>query len=132
MSEQVTEGVRRLEDRWRARQAEWARRLGRLRLGAEPIEEQLARYRRVTWGLVIVPGVIALIFLTLFSIFGRPDIGVGIVLLFFGPIALFSWLGYRGLERKAAAFRAEEARFDADRRLLLASSEESSTAKQSG
>jgi hypothetical protein len=118
MGEQPGDALLGLEDRWRRRRAEWARKLGRLRLGAEPIEEQLARYRRVTIGLAIVPGVMSLIFLSLFSVFGRPDIGVLIVLLFFGPIALFSWLGYRGLARKAAAFRDEEARFEAERARL--------------
>ncbi len=38
-----------LEAAWRTREAVWRRKLGRLRLGVEPIEEQLARYRRVTW-----------------------------------------------------------------------------------
>jgi hypothetical protein len=107
-----------LDRRWRDRQAHWARRLGRLKLGAEPIEEQLARYRRVTWGLLIVPGVMALIFLSLFTVFGRPDIGLIVFLLFFAPIALFSWLGYWSLARNAAAYAAEEARFEAERQQM--------------
>jgi hypothetical protein len=37
------------EDEWQERERQWQRRLGRLRLGAEPIAEQLAKYRRVTW-----------------------------------------------------------------------------------
>lgn len=128
MSRDLSNPLGDLERRWRERQAEWARRLGRLRLGVEPIEEQLARYRRVTWGLLIVPGMMSLIFLSLFTVFGRPDIGLLIVALFFGPIALFSWLGYRGLERKAAAYRVEEARFTADRRRLSEAAPETSAA----
>jgi hypothetical protein len=72
------------ESRWRLRENQWRRKLGRLRLGVEPIEEQLSRYRRVTWVLTAVPAVIGLMFLILFTIFGRPDIGVivdGIILL---------------------------------------------------
>ena len=52
-----------LESRWRMREKQWRRKLGRLRLGVEPIEEQLARYRRVTWVLTAVPAVIGLMFL---------------------------------------------------------------------
>ena len=60
-----------LEARWRLREAYWRRKLGRLRLGVEPIEEQLARYRRVTWALTAVPSVLAVMFLTLFWVFSR-------------------------------------------------------------
>jgi hypothetical protein len=58
------------------REAEWRRKLGRLRLGVEPIEEQLARYRRVTWALTLIPLGVGAIFLILFTVFGRPDIGL--------------------------------------------------------
>ncbi len=67
-------------------------RLGRLRLGAEPLPEQLARYRRVTWALTLVPGVIAAIFLSLFTAFGRPDVGLIVVSLVCAPIVLFAWI----------------------------------------
>lgn len=127
MSGPLSDPLGELESRWRERQAQWAKRLGRLRLGVEPIEEQLARFRRVTWGLLIVPGVMALIFLSLFTVFGRPDIGLVVVSLFFVPIALFSWLGYRGLARKATAFRVEEARFLEERRRLVEAAREPST-----
>ena len=46
-----------LEARWRLRENHWRRKLGRLKLGVEPIEEQLTRYRRVTWALTAVPAV---------------------------------------------------------------------------
>ena len=106
------------EGRWQEREREWARRLGRLRLGVEPLEEQLARYRRVTWGLTIVAGTIGLMFLTLFSVFGRPDIGLGVAGLVFLPISLVSWLDYLRLERRAAAYRAERAQMEAERERL--------------
>src|SRR5262245_65983849 len=42
--------VQDLEARWRLRERYWRRKLGRLRLGVEPVQGQLRRYRRVTWG----------------------------------------------------------------------------------
>jgi hypothetical protein len=96
-----------LEARWRLRENHWRRRLGRLKLGVEPIEEQLTRYRRVTWALTAVPAVIGLMFLTLFTVFGRPDIGLifdAIVLL---PIVVGAWLDYAWLARKARRYLTE-------------------------
>jgi hypothetical protein len=96
-----------LESRWRLRENHWRRKLGRLKLGVEPIEEQLTRYRRVTWALTAVPAVIGLMFLTLFTVFGRPDIGLifdAIVLL---PIVVGAWLDYAWLARKARRYLTE-------------------------
>jgi fatty acid desaturase len=96
-----------LESRWRQRENMWRRKLGRLKLGVEPIEEQLTRYRRVTWALTAVPTAIGLMFLTLFTVFGRPDIGVifdAIVLL---PIVIGAWLDYALLVRRATRYLAE-------------------------
>jgi hypothetical protein len=96
-----------LEARWRLRENHWRRKLGRLKLGVEPIEEQLTRYRRVTWVLTAVPAVIGLMFLTLFTVFGRPDIGLifdAIVLL---PIVVGAWLDYAWLARKARRYLTE-------------------------
>jgi hypothetical protein len=96
-----------LEARWRLRENHWRRKLGRLKLGVEPIEEQLTRYRRVTWALTAVPAVIGLMFLTLFTVFGRPDIGLifdAIVLL---PIVVGAWLDYAWLARKARRYLTE-------------------------
>jgi hypothetical protein len=96
-----------LESRWQLRQNQWRRKLGRLRLGVEPIEEQLARYRRVTWALTVVPSLLGLIFLTLFTVFGRPDIGLifdAIVLL---PVVIGAWLDYALLVSRARRYRLE-------------------------
>jgi hypothetical protein len=98
-----------LEARWRLREKEWRRKLGRLRLGVEPIEEQLARYRRVTWALTAVPSILAVMFLTLFTVFGRPEIGlilVGIILL---PIVLGAWWDYAMMARRARRYQEEAA-----------------------
>jgi hypothetical protein len=118
MPADLSDELRELEVRWRSREREWARKLGRLRLGAEPLEEQLIRYRRVSWALMAVPGIIALMFLALFSAFGRPDIGLIVVCLLFLPMIVFAWLGFRKLERRAAAYLAERAAFDRERQVL--------------
>jgi hypothetical protein len=120
--------ISQLEKRWRAREEDWARWLGRLQIGVEPIPEQLARYRRATWGLTIVPGIIALMFLTLFSVFGRPDIGLVVVGVLFVPIIVFSWVGYRRLERRALAYLADRSRFETERDRLLSGVDRAATA----
>jgi hypothetical protein len=96
-----------LEARWTARRKYWARKLGRLRLGVEPIEEQLTRYRRVTWVLTAIPGFLSAFIFCLFAVFGRPDIGLVVAALLFLPIALGAWLGYFLLERRGRRYLAE-------------------------
>jgi multisubunit Na+/H+ antiporter MnhB subunit len=127
MNADVSKDLTELDTRWRAREREWARRLGRLRLGVEPLEDQLARYRRTTWALAVVPGIIALMFLTLFTVFGRPDIGLVVVVILFVPMTLFPWLGYTKLKRRAAAYLAERARFEDERTWLLDASVKTTT-----
>ena len=100
-----------LESRWQASQNQWRRKLGRLRLGVEPIEEQLARYRGVTVVLTVVSSALGLMFLTLFSVFGRPDIGLifdGIVLL---PIIIVAWLDFALLASRARRYLEERDRY---------------------
>ena len=67
---------------------------------------------------MIVPAIIAMMFLSLFAAFGRADIGLVVVGVFFVPLILFAWLGYRTLERRAAGYLAERARFDRAHLLL--------------
>ena len=119
MQTNMSDELADLEARWRVRQQEWSRKLGRLRLGVEPLEEQLDRYRRVTWGLTVVPGVIAVMFLSLFAVFGRPDIGLILVAILPLPVIVFSWVGYKKLERRADAYRAELSKFEAERSRLM-------------
>jgi len=110
-----------LEPRWRDRQKLWRRKLGRLRLGVEPIEEQLTRYRRVTWGLTVVPSGLAVMFLTLFTVFGRPDVGlilVGILLL---PIIVGAWLDYALLSRRARRYLVEAAAYSSEKERAMSS-----------
>jgi hypothetical protein len=108
-----------LESRWRLRQNQWRRKLGRLRLGVEPIDEQLARYRRVTWALTAVPALVALMFLTLFTVFGRPDIGLifdAVVLL---PIVIGAWLDYALLARQARRYLLELGEYLRQKELMM-------------
>ena len=128
MNADASKDLAELETRWRVRERNWARRLGRLRLGVEPLEEQLTRYRRTTWALAVVPGIIALMFLTLFTVFGRPDIGFVVILILFVPMIVFSWLGYKKLERKGKAYLAERARYENERNELLTASAETPAA----
>jgi hypothetical protein len=124
MEMNVSHELNELETRWRAREQAWRRKLGRLRLGVEPLDEQLARYRRVTWALTAVPAIIAVMFLGLFTAFGRPDIGALVVVILFGPVILFSWLGFKKLERRANGYLAELARFESEKQRLIAAGEE--------
>jgi hypothetical protein len=98
-----------LDASWRNRQEYWRRKLGRLRLGVEPIEEQLARYRRVTWVLCDVCMVLAIMFLCLFGAFGRPGFGLAVDAIVLLPIALGAWADYAGMAARARRYRAEEA-----------------------
>ena len=83
------------------------RKLGRLRLGVEPIEEQLTRYRRVTWVLTAVPAFLSTFLFCLFAVFSRPDVGLVVAALLFLPICSGAWLGYLGLTRRARRYMAE-------------------------
>ena len=124
---EVTDPLAKLEATWRLREREWARKLGRLRLGVEPIDEQLARYRRVTVVLSVVPALIALMVFSLFTAFGRPDIGGIVVVILFVPMIVSSWLGYLKLKQTAVAYAAEQASFTAERQRMLDQSLETTT-----
>jgi hypothetical protein len=92
---------------WEARQRDWGRRLGRLRLGAEPIEVQLERYRRVTWVLTAIPAFLALFFVGLFTAFGRPDIGSVLAAVLLLPVVTIAWLDYARLHGRAMGYLRE-------------------------
>jgi len=92
---------------WANRQRRWARKLGRLRLGVEPLDAQLARVRRVTWALTAVAATVGLMFLGLFAAFGRPGVGAVVAGALLGPVAAFAWLDYASLSRRASAYERE-------------------------
>jgi hypothetical protein len=104
-----------LESRWQKREIQWRRKLGRLRLGVEPIEEQLTRYRRVTWVLTAVPSLLGLMFLTLFTVFGRPDIGLIFDVIVLLPIVIGAWVDYALLRRRARYYLAELGEYNLQR-----------------
>jgi hypothetical protein len=112
MAEKTSLPAHQLESRWRARENEWRRKLGRLRLGVEPLDEQVARYRRVTWALTAVPSVVGLMFFALFAIFGRPDIGLIFVTIVLMPIVIVAWLDFGLMARRARRYLAEREQFE--------------------
>jgi hypothetical protein len=97
---------------WPARQRYWQRKLKRLRLNAEPIEVQVARYRRVTWMLSAVACGLAAVFVALFSAFRRPDVGLVLAGVLFLPVVGLAWLDYAVLATRAERYRRERDRFE--------------------
>lgn len=112
------DGAEDLDASWHAREDVWRRKLGRLRLGVEPIEEQLARYRRVTWLLTAVPTVLAVMFFTLFAIFGYPLVGLVLDAVLLLPIALGAWADYGWMAYRARRYRAEFERYHREKERL--------------
>src|SRR3954471_7839067 len=97
---------------WAERERHWRRRLGRIRLGVEPLDQQLARYRRVAWGLTVVSALIAAMFVALFAAFGAPAVGTivaGVLLL---PIVVAAWLEDWSRHRRVAAYLRERRAFE--------------------
>ena len=92
---------------WTVRQRYWARNLGRIRLGVEPVEEQLAKYRRVTLVLTAVPFCVALMFLALFTAFGRPAVGLILSAVLLLPIVITAWLDFWRLNYRVCAYLRE-------------------------
>jgi hypothetical protein len=119
MSGDASKDLAELESRWSLRERIWAHRLGRLRLGVEPLEEQLTRLRRTTWALAIIPSFIGLFVQTLFTVFSRPDIGLVVVLILFAPMILSPWVGYARLKRRAAAYHADRRNYEEEKERVL-------------
>jgi hypothetical protein len=107
-----------LDAGWRTREAYWRRKLGRLRLGVEPIEEQLARYRRVTWALTAVPAALAAFFFTLFAVFGYPLVGLVLDAIILLPIVLGAWADHGLMTLRAHRYRVEADRYRRERERL--------------
>ena len=89
------------------RQAYWRRKLGRLRLGAEPIEDQLARQRRALTTMTLISIGIGLMILGIFASFERPDIGAIVAGLIVVPVIASAWIGYARLHRRASVYQRE-------------------------
>lgn len=84
----------------------WRIRLARLSPYSLEIHEQLERLYQLTILLTVVPSVMALIILSLFTVFGRPDIGLIAVTIIFGPIIAIAWRDYRRIARQARQYLA--------------------------
>jgi hypothetical protein len=124
MPGEVTSSNADLNTRWQERQEFWRRKLGRLRLGVEPLEEQLERYRGVTWALTLVPAFLAMFFLTLFTVFGRPDVGFILDAILLLPIVAGAWLDYALLARRAERYLGELREFQEQQKRGAASGEQ--------
>ncbi len=85
----------------------WQQRLGRLRLGVEPLAEQLGRLWRVTWALTIIPGLMGLVMVGLFAAFGETRIGLILVGVLLAPIVALAWLDYGRLADAVADYERE-------------------------
>ncbi len=109
-----------LETQWRLRETYWRRKLGRLRLGVEPIEDQLARYRRTTWALTAVPSIVGSMIVAIFTVFGRPDIGLKFVAIILLPIVLGAWWDYSRMSARARRYRSEADEYLRERERLQA------------
>lgn len=92
---------------WDARLMFWQRKLGRIRLGVEPVEEQVARYRRVTWMLTALSAGVALMIVALFTAFGRPDVGMIVAVFMFVPVVVIAWIDHGLLRLRVARFARE-------------------------
>ncbi|GAC1448526.1 MAG: hypothetical protein NVSMB9_31810 [Isosphaeraceae bacterium] len=95
------------DPQWDARLIYWRRKLGRIRLGVEPVEEQLAKYRRVTLLLSAIPLGIGLIILALFSAFRRPDVGLVVDLFLILPIVALAWIDHAVLRFRVLRYLKE-------------------------
>ncbi len=96
-----------VDPKWATRQRYWRRKLRRLRLDAEPVEEQLAKYKRVTWVLTALPAGLSLFFLALFTAFHRPDVGLVLAAILFAPVVAIAWLDYLLLSSRVARYTRE-------------------------
>lgn len=94
---------------WVERKAYWRRRLKRLMFDAEPLEEQLERYRLATWGLTVVPAVIGSILFALFTAFGAPLTGAIVAGAIVLPIVAVAWLDFVRLKRGVEGYLRESA-----------------------
>lgn len=98
-TKELNDGPEELWPRWRVR-------LARLSPYAVDIENQLERLYRLTIALTVVPGIMAAIILSLFTLFGRPDIGLIAISVIFGPMIGLAWWDYRRIARQARIYLA--------------------------
>ncbi|MGE3821154.1 MAG: hypothetical protein AB7I30_17210 [Isosphaeraceae bacterium] len=95
------------QDEAKLREIYWSRRLGRIRLRAEPVTVQLERYRQAAVILSAVAGGIGLVFIALFSAFRQPMVGIALALLLMGPLILINWVDFWKLQSRVNAYLRE-------------------------
>jgi hypothetical protein len=93
---------------WPERERQWRVALGRIKIGVEPIGEQVEKYRLVTWMITALAAGIGLMFVALFSAFRHPMIGLTVAVVLFGPLILSAWIGFLRLKAKAARYVLEK------------------------
>ena len=92
---------------WADREMYWRYKLRRLQFHSEPLSEQVEKYRRVTVVLSGVVGGMALLFLLLFSAFGRPDIALLLDAILFAPMIGIAWFDVLKLSKNLKAYELE-------------------------
>ncbi len=85
----------------------WGTRLGRIRLGVEPVEGQLEIIHKMTWVIIGVVTFFEVFFMSLFLGFGRPDIGLVLVGISLVPIELMAWFDYIKLKNRVKEYLDE-------------------------
>lgn len=90
-----------------ARRQQWQRRLPRLRLDAEPIDQQLLKLRNSTRVLSVVVLGIGVLFFVLFSLFGSPVVGLIVGGVLFGSVVTPAWRSFYQTRDGAAAYLRE-------------------------
>jgi fumarate reductase subunit D len=90
-----------------SREAYWERKLRPIRLGAEPVEFQLAQQFRGRVMVMALVLLIGLIILAIFTGFGRVDIGLQLFGVEFVPATVLSWLDHSSLRNRALAYLRE-------------------------
>ena len=92
---------------WPKRELWWRKKLGRIRLGVEPIAEQIERYRRATVLLSLVTSGIGAMLFALFLAFSKPIHGLVVAGMIVGPIVSAAWLDFWKLQARANEFIRE-------------------------
>lgn len=94
-------------ERWEMRRKYWRRKLGRLRLGVEPLETQLNRYWRITWMLTGIPLAMGLFLVALFSGFKYPVVGIVLASVLFLPVITIAWIDFGLMRWRASRYERE-------------------------
>lgn len=97
---------------WPERERQWRIALGRIKLGVEPVADQLEKYRLVTWTLSFVAGGMGTILFALFCAFRHPFIGLAVAGGLFGPVIVSAWIGFARLESLASRYLREREEVD--------------------